>query len=81
MRSGQRLARDRAPRLEPFPPSGQRADTRFHTVRHEECCVEGEQRGDFRLVGLELLPGGPDGGLVGGGVLEFDYSERQAVDE
>ena len=40
-----------------------------------------KQRRQLGLVGLELLPGGPDGGLVGGGVLEFDHPQRQAVDE
>ena len=40
-RLGQRLARDRAPALEPLPACGQRADPRLQPVRHDERGVEG----------------------------------------
>lgn len=43
--------------------------------------VVGEQRGDFRLVRLQLVVGGPDGRALVRGVLEFEDGERQAVDE
>ena len=81
VRVGQRLTRDRAPRLEPLPPGGQGADAGVESVRHHERGVEGEQRRDFRLVGLQLPPGGPDGGVFVGRVLQFDDRQRQAVDE
>ena len=81
VRVGQGLARDRAPRLEPFPPGGQGADAGVEPVRHHERGVEGEQRGDFGLVGLQLLPGGPDGRLFVGRILQLDDRQRQAVDE
>ena len=81
VRIGQGLARDGAPRLEPLPPGGQGADAGVQSVRHHERGVEREQRRDFRLVGLQLLPGGPDGGLFVGRILEFDDRQRQAVDE
>ena len=81
MRIGQRLSRYGAPGLEPFPPGGERADPRFHSVRDHQCRVKGEQRGDFRLVGLELPPGGPYGRVLIGRIFEFEHPERQAVDE
>ena len=59
-RVGQRLARDRAPGLEPLLPGRQRADARFEAVRYDERGVEREQRRDFHLVGLKLLEGRPD---------------------
>ena len=40
-----------------------------------------EQRRDLRLVGLELLEGGPDRRVLVGRVLQLDHGERQAVDE
>ena len=80
-RVGQRLARDRAPRLEPLPPGRQRADACFEAIRYDERGVEREQRRDLRLVGLKLLEGRPDGGVLVGRVLQLDDGERQAVDE
>ena len=81
MRVGQCFARDRTPGLEPFPPGGQRADARFDSVRDQQGRVHAEQRRQFGLIGLELLPGGPDGRVFVCRVLEFDDPERQAVDE
>ncbi len=80
-RVGQRLARNRAPRLEPLLPGRQRADARFQSVRHDERGVEREQRRDLRLVGLKLLEGRRDGGVLVGGVLQLDDGERQSVHE
>ena len=80
-RVGQRLARNRAPRLEPLLPGRQRADARLQSVRHDERSVEGEQRGDLRLVGLQLLEGGPDRGVFVGRVLQLDNRQRQAINE
>ena len=37
--------------------------------------------GNSDLVGLELAPGGPDGGVLVGRVLDLDDREGQAVDE
>ena len=76
-----RLARDRAPRLEPLPPGGERADARLDPVGDDERRVHGKERRQLGLVGLELLPGGPDGGLFRCRVLELDQPERQPVDE
>ena len=81
IRVGQRLARDGAPGLEPLPPGCQGTDAGIEPVRHHERDVEGEQRGDFGLVGLQLLPGGPDGGLFIDRVLQLDDRQRQPVDE
>ena len=81
VRVGQRLPRDGAPGLEPFSPGGQGADTGIEPVRDHERGVEGKQRGDFDLVGLQLLPRGPDGGLFIDRVLQLDDRLRQAVDE
>ena len=81
VRIGQRLARNRTPGLEPLPPGGKGTDASVEPVRHDERGIEGEQRGDFGPVGLQLLPGGPDGGLFVDRVLQLDDHQRQAVDE
>ena len=77
----QLLAVDGAPRLEPLPAGRQRAEPRLHPVRHGEHRVAGEQRGQFRLVGLQLMERRPDGGVLVGRVLELDHGQRQPVDE
>ena len=41
----------------------------------------GEERGQFGLVRLKLLPRRPNGGVLVGGVLQFDDAQRQPVDE
>ncbi len=78
---GQGLAGDGAPRLEPLPPSGEGTDARLGPVGDHEHFVHGEESGQLSLVGLELLPSGPDGGVLVGGVLELDDAQGQAVDE
>ena len=75
------LAVDGAPRLEPLPAGGQRAEPRLHAVRHGEHRVAGEQRGQLRLVGLQLVERRPDGGVLVGRILELDHGQRQTVDE
>ena len=81
MRIGQALARDGAPGLEPLAPGGERADTRLHAVGDDQQRVRSEERRDLGLVGLELLEGRPDGGVLVRRVLELDDRQRQAVDE
>ena len=76
-----RLPRDGAPGLEPLPAGGQRADAGLVPVRDDESLVHGEQGGQLRLVGLELPPCRPDGGVLVRGVLQLDDAQGQAVDE
>ena len=78
---GQGLAGDGAPRLEPLAAGGECADTGLGPVGHDEQLVEGEEGRQLGLVGLELAPGGPDGGVLVGRVLDLDDREGQAVDE
>ena len=78
---GQFLAADRSPGLEPFSSGGQRSDPRFESVRNGEHRIACEQRGQFGLVGLKLLQGGPYRGVFVRCVLEFDQSQRKTVDE
>ena len=54
---------------------------RLHPVRDHQGRVHGEQRRQFGFVGLELLPRGPNGGVLIRRVLEFDHPKRQAIDE
>ena len=72
VRVGQRLPGDGAPGLEPLPTGSQRADTGLGSVGDHQRLVHGEQEGQLRLVGLELLPGRPDGGVLVRRVLQFD---------
>ena len=81
MRVCQALARDGAPGLEPFPPRRKRADPRLDAVGDDQQIVEGEEGGDHGLVRLELLEGGPNRGVLVGGVLQLDNHKRQAVNE
>ena len=78
---GQRLALDRTPGSEALAVGRQRADAGLDTVGDDQGGIVGKQRGDLRLVGLELLKGVPDGGVLVGGVLELDHGQGQAVDE
>ena len=77
----QLLTVDGPPRLEPLPAGRQRAEPRLHAVRHGEHRVAGEQRGQLRLVGLQLVERRPHGGVLVGRVLELDHGQRQTVDE
>ena len=80
-RVGQPFAGNRAPWLEPFPASGQRADTRFQSVGHDQHGVEGKQRWDFGLIRLKLLERRPDRGVLVYGTLQLDDPQWQAVSE
>ena len=73
--TGQLLPADGAPRLEPFHPSGERADAGLGPVGDHQQLVHGEQRRRLGLVGLELLPGRLDRGVLVGGVLELDHAQ------
>ena len=53
----------------------------METVGYHQELVQGEQGGEFALVGLELLPGVPYVGVLVGRVLEFDDAEGQPVQE
>ncbi len=81
VRVGQPVAGDRAPRLEPLPSGAERADPRLHAVGGDEHGVGRKEQRDLHLVGLELLECGPDGCVLGGGVLQLQHPQRQAVDE
>ena len=78
---GHRPAADRAPGLEPLAPARQRADAGLAPVRDHQRLVHAEQRRQLGFVGLKLLPGRPDCGVLVRRILEFDHSERQPVDE
>ena len=69
------------PGLEPLLPGGQGADAGMESVGDHQELVEGEQSGEFVLVGLELLPSVPDVGVLVGRVLQFDDAQRQPVQE
>ena len=77
----QGLASDGAPGLEPLAPGAHHPDPRLDAVGNDQDGIGGEQRRDLGLVGLQLLPGRPDGGLFVGGVFELQHDQRQAVDE
>ena len=78
---GRGVAGQGPPGLEPLPPAGEGADPGLRPVGDDEELVHGEQGGQLGLVGLELLPGGADGGVLVGGALELDDPQRQPVDE
>ena len=81
MRIGEALARDGAPGLEPLASGGERANARLHPVGDDQQRVRGEERRDLGLVGLELLEGRPDGGVLVRRVLELHNRQWQAVNE
>ena len=81
VRVGQGFTRDCPPGLEPLPPGRERSDTGLDAIGDHENLVHGEQGGQFRLVGLELLPSGPDRRLLVRRVLELNHTQRQTVDE
>ena len=72
VRVGKRLPGDGAPGLEPLPAASERADTGLDPVRGHQRLVHGEQRGQLGFVGLKLVPGRPDGGVLVRRVFEFD---------
>ena len=76
VRVGKRLPGDGAPGLEPLPAASERANTGLDPVRGHQRLVHGEQRGQLGFVGLELVPGRPDGGVLVRRVLEFDQAKE-----
>ena len=76
-----RIARHRPPRHEPLAVGGQRADARRNAVRDHQRRVGAEQRRDLRLVGLQLVERPIEGRVLVAGILQFDHTERQAIDE
>ena len=81
MRIGQGLAGYGAPGFEPLAACGEGADAGLGAVGDDERFVHAEQGGQFGFVGLELVPGGPDGGVLVGRVFELDDGEGQTVEE
>ncbi len=81
LRGGVLAPGDGAPGLEPLLARAQRADARLHAVGDDQRRVGGEQGRNLGLVGLELLEGGRDRGVLVGRVLQLDHGQGQAVDE
>ncbi len=76
-----RLAVDGAPGHEAFPVGRQRADTGLEAVADDQQRIAQEQVGNVVLVGLQLVEGGPQVGVLVAGVLELDHHHRQSVEE
>ena len=70
-----------APRHEALAVGGQRADARLQAVGDDQHGVGAEQRGDLGLVGLQLVEGAVERGVLVAGVLQFDDADGQAVEE
>lgn len=77
----ERLAGDRAPRLEPLPAGAQRTDPRLDSVRDNQCLVVRKQRLDLGLVSLQLLVGVPNRRVFVGRILEFNHAEWESIHE
>ncbi|WP_338929244.1 hypothetical protein WDZ11_22165 (plasmid) [Roseomonas mucosa] len=63
----------RSPRHEPLPIRRKGADPRRHAIRDDQGGISAEQGGDLRLVGLKLVVGAVQRGVLGAGVLEFQH--------
>ena len=61
--------------------AGQRTQPRLGAVRDHQHLVVLEHVGDLFLVGLDLVVGFPDIGVLVGRVLQLQQHQRQAVDE
>src|SRR5512145_3398767 len=77
----QLLPLDSAPGSKAFLVRGQCTQPRLDTVRNNQRLVEHVQRRKLSLVGLQLLEGTPDGGVLGNRVLQLDNRQRQPIDE
>ena len=77
----QLVAVDRLPGGEALAGGGEGADLGLGAVGDDQQLAEVEEAGDLGLVGLELLPGGVDGGLGVLRVLKLEEGEREAADE
>lgn len=73
---GVAFPRHGAPGLEPLAAGTDGADPGLDAVGGDQYGVGGEQRRDLGLVGLQLLEGAPDRGVLVGGVLELDHCQR-----
>lgn len=80
LRSGV-LAIDRAPDLEPLLVRRHGTHARLQAIAHHQRRVVMQQRGNLRLVGLQLRVGAPDRRVLIGRVLQLDQAQRQPVDE
>ena len=61
--------------------AGQRAHAGFGAIRDDQQGVVGEDIGDLRFVGLNLVVGLPNVGVEVGWVFQFNQHQRQAIDE
>src|SRR5713226_4269305 len=57
----------------------ERTDARGKAIRNDQHRVRAEQRADLRLVGLQLIEGAVERGVLVAWVLEFDHTQGQAV--
>jgi len=72
---------DGLPGEEPFLVGGERTHAGIQSIGNDEQFVVVKEGGDLLLVGLQLVEGGPEGGVLVGGVLELDDGDGQPVDE
>src|SRR5450755_3603005 len=75
------VAVDGAPGLEALPVGGHGARACLDAIGDDQDFVIGEERGDLRFVGLELLKRALERSFFVAGIFEFDDDQRQAVDE
>ena len=69
------------PGLEPFLPCSEGTNPGIEAVGDHQELIQGKQRRKLRLVGLQLLPGLPNVGILIGRILEFDDPQGQPVQE
>jgi len=72
---------DGAPGHEALRRCGERAHARLDAIGNDQHSIGNEQVGDVFLVGLELVEGSPDIGVLVAGVLQLQHRQRQPVDE
>ncbi|WPL16087.1 hypothetical protein Thiowin_01024 [Thiorhodovibrio winogradskyi] len=70
-----------APTHEALGIGGQGADARHLAVGEDQRGIGAKQAGDLGLVGLELLVGTVDAGLLAAGAFQLEHHQRQAIDE
>ena len=81
MRVGKPFTCNGAPRLEPLLPCRECAHPRLYPVRDHHQRVVGKERRQLGFVGLQLLKGRINGGVLVRRVLQLDQDEREAVNE
>ena len=77
----ERQAIYRSPLHEALGIAGKRTQPRLAAIRNDQQFVVLEHIGDLFLVGLNLVVGFPDVGLLVGRVLQLQQHQRQAIDE